>query len=89
MQYYSLATIVTTYLSPTSHRGSRIRVKSNFGVKTYSYPHSLSGADAHVFVLKEYLAHFNCDWGPSFAIGSEEDKYTFTPINNNVVWVQK
>lgn len=37
-----MQTITTKYLGPTDTRGSRIKVSSYWGSKTYSYDHSAS-----------------------------------------------
>lgn len=54
-----MQTITTKYLAPTNSRGSRIKVTSNRGSKTYSYDYAAS--EPHKAAFDEYLAMINRD----------------------------
>lgn len=50
------AALVAKYLSPTNSRGARIKVTTQRGSKSFSYPFELSGADCFVHCAALYLA---------------------------------
>lgn len=52
-----MQTITTKYLAPTNSRGSRIKVTSALGSKTYSYDYS--AIEPHKAAFDEYLAMLN------------------------------
>lgn len=52
-----MQTITTKFLSPTNSRGSRIKVTSSWGSKTYSYDYAAS--EPHKAAFEEYLVMIN------------------------------
>ncbi|QHJ79720.1 MAG: hypothetical protein [Caudoviricetes sp.] len=52
-----MQTITTKYIAPTNTRGSRIKVTSAWGSKTYSYDGAAS--EPHKAAFDEYLAMIN------------------------------
>ena len=52
-----MQTITTKYLAPTNTLGSRIKVTSAWGSKTYSYDYAAS--EPHKAAFDEYLAMIN------------------------------
>lgn len=52
-----MQTIETKYLSATNTRGSRIKVYSEWGSKTYPYDHSAESA--HDVAFEQFLAEQN------------------------------
>ena len=53
----ALSAITAKYLSATNCKGSRIKVASHLGSKTYPYPHELSGSEVYASCVSLYLDH--------------------------------
>lgn len=51
----ALAAITAKYISASNCRGSRIKVTSQRGSKTYPYPHELSGSAVFAYAAGLYL----------------------------------
>lgn len=54
-----MQTIITKYLAPTNTRGSRIKVTSCHGSKTYSYDYEAT--DPHKAAFEQYLGMINAE----------------------------
>ena len=50
------AAIIAKYLSPTNSRGARVKITTQRGSKTFSYPFELSGAACFAHCAEIYLA---------------------------------
>lgn len=86
---YARAVIVTKHLSPSTHRGTRIKVQAAFKSKTYPYPYAQDGAEAHIAVFKQFCEEFNVDWADTFTVGADNNNYYFTPVtSDNTVGVK-
>lgn len=51
----ALAAITAKYIGATNNRGSRIKVTSQRGSKTYPYPYDLSGSACFAYAANLYL----------------------------------
>lgn len=64
-----MQTIITKYLGPTNTRGSRIKVTSWLGSKTFSYDYGASCA--HKAAFQQYLQHLQEKEGISYVLLAE------------------
>lgn len=66
--------IVTKYLGPTNHRGSRIKVKAYAGSKTYAWDHALDTNENHTKAAYAYATELGwLDRGETLTGGSMPD----------------
>lgn len=73
--------IVTKYISPSNVKGARIKAYRSGDQKinkTYSYPHELSGSDAHEAVAKSFMTHLG--WSGTLS-GAETDTGYFFVVH--------
>lgn len=64
-----MQTITTKYIAPTNTKGSRIKVTSWLGSKTFSYDHSASCA--HKAAFEEYMEYLQSKTGVSYTLVAE------------------
>lgn len=77
-----MQTITTKYLSPTTHRGARIKATTSSGIsKTISYPYELSGAECHIKALRELNKKLN--WDGDMTYSSTERGYIFSFVDED------
>jgi len=81
MQY-----IETKYLSPTNHKGGRIKAKASSapGSLTIPYDHSLDIEQAHAKAAMALAAKL--DWRGEYAAGGNETGYVFAFIGNSNIY---
>lgn len=66
--------IVTKYLGPTNHRGSRIKVKAYAGSRTYTWDHSLDTNENHTKAAESFAKELGwLDRGETLQGGSLPD----------------
>lgn len=78
MQY-----IQTKYLSPTNHKGGRIKAKASCapGSLTIPYDHSLDIEQAHAKAAMALAAKL--EWRGEYAAGGNNNGYVFTFIGHS------
>ena len=72
--------IQTKYLSPTNHKGSRIKawVSGRPYSVTISYDHKFSHEMVHFQAVKELVKKFNLDWNlDNMRFGGVDNGYVF------------
>ena len=73
--------IVTKYISPSNVKGARIKAYRSGDAKiskTYSYPHELSGSDAHEAVAKAFMQHLG--WNGTLSGAETDTGYFFVVL---------
>lgn len=81
---WAFQSIQTQFMSPTAHRGARIKAVTSGGLSvTVSFDYELSDAERHFSAVRALLVKHNLSWGSKFAIGSSVDGkgYVFTPVS--------
>lgn len=79
-----MQTITTKYLSPTTHRGARIKAATSSGIsKTISYPYELSGVECHIKALRELNKQL--DWSGDMTYSSTDTGYIFSFVDNDAI----
>ncbi|QPI18502.1 hypothetical protein [Providencia phage PSTCR7] len=64
-----MQTIITKYIAPTNTKGSRIKVTSWLGSKTFSYDYRASCA--HKAAFEEYMDYLQSKTGISYTLLAE------------------
>lgn len=72
--------IVTKYLGPTNHRGSRVKATCEAGSVTVAWDDALDVADNHAKAVRALL--IKLDWDRSFIGGGTKDGYVFVLAKN-------
>lgn len=75
-----MQTIITKYLAPTNTRGSRIKVTSCHGSKTYSYDYA--AACAHTSAFEQYLGMINAEMAEKYGNECPPDGNWFKLVAN-------
>lgn len=75
-----MQTIITKYLAPTNTRGSRIKVTSWMGSKTYSYDYA--AACAHTSAFEQYLGMINAEMAEKYPANLQIEGGWFKPVAN-------
>lgn len=74
--------ILTKYLGPTDHRGSRVVARAQAGKVTVPWDYSIDTADNHAAAAKALCSKF--DWPfDSFVQGGTDDGYAFAWLDTN------
>lgn len=79
-----MQTITTKYLSPTTHRGARIKATTSSGIsKTISYPYELSAVECHIKALRELNKQLK--WDGDMTYSSTDTGYIFSFVDNDAI----
>lgn len=82
---WAFQSIQTKFVSPTNHRGARIKAVTSGGLSvTVSFDYELSDVERHFSAVKALFdKNPSLTWGNKFAIGSSVDGkgYVFTPVS--------
>jgi len=71
--------IKTKYLSPTNHRGARIKASAGHFTATLAWDYSLDSLPNHVAAVKNLLLVNDLEWDiHDMGYGYDETKYYFT-----------
>jgi len=77
--------IKTKYLSPTTHKGARIKATTSMGKsKTISYPYELSGSDCHAQAVKELAQDLEWHGDMIFDCDDKGCVFMFNDLNNTI-----
>lgn len=74
--------IQTKYISPTNHRGARIKATAAAGSITISYPYELSGQACHRAAAEALRDKFGWDHGP--LVGGQLSNGDYVFVFNNI-----
>ena len=81
---WAFQSIQTKFVSPTNHRGARIKATTSGGLSvTVSFDYELSDVERHFSAVRALLVKHELSWGVKYAIGSSVDGkgYVFTPVS--------
>lgn len=77
---FAFAAITAKYIGATNHKGSRIKVTSQRGSKTYPYPQDLSGSACFAYAADLYLKDIKAEDAKEYGDNAEGwgDLYDFS-----------